>query len=95
MTNINLIAGDYDFSEMGTHIINEKGFAIKVAESKSIMIEDATTATNVVQLVEYDRVARGLNPDGSISVPPEVVPEVVSPEVVSPEVEAPPVVEIL
>jgi len=65
---LQLIAGDYDWSNMGTHIWDENGYSIVLTEPKTVEM-DQEVYDEVITFVENSRVLRGLNPDGTTPVP--------------------------
>lgn len=67
---LQLIAGDYDWTEQGTHVWDENGFSKVLTEDKTIELSEEIYDT-VLTFVEGSRIARGLNADGSVPTPPE------------------------
>lgn len=78
---IQLLAGDHDWSAEGTHVLDDNGFAIILTEDKTIDVDDDTWL-RITPIIEDCRVFRGLNPDGSVPVAldPEVTQEVIPDE---------------
>ena len=70
---LELLAGDYDWTEQGSHVWDENGFSTVLTEPKTVEM-DQEIYNEVIVHVENSRVLRGLNPDGSVPVPPEPEP---------------------
>lgn len=70
---IQLLAGDHDWSVEGTHVLDENGFAVVLTEDKAVEVSEEVSS-RILTIIEGCRVHRGLNPDGSVPEP-EVVPE--------------------
>jgi hypothetical protein len=66
---LELLAGDYDWTEQGSHVWDENGFSTILTEPKTVEM-DQEIYNEVVVHVENSRVLRGLNPDGTVPVPP-------------------------
>ena len=66
---IKLIAGDNDWSTEGHHICNENGFALVLTEEKTINVS-SEVYNRILPIIQDCRVFRGLNPDGTVPVPP-------------------------
>lgn len=62
-----LIADDHEFNENGYHVLNDKGIAKKVQENKEIEVIQEVY-DRILPMIEGARIARGLNPDGSIPI---------------------------
>jgi len=69
---VNLVAGDNDWSTEGTHVLDDNSFAIVLSESKTIEVSEEVQA-RIMPIIEGCRVFRGLNPDGT--VPIELIPD--------------------
>jgi len=67
---LELLAGDYDWTEQGIHVWDENGFSTVLTEPKTVEM-DQEIYNEVIIHVENSRVLRGLNPDGSIPSSPE------------------------
>jgi len=72
MQTLNLVIGDYDFDSEGHNVCNDEGYAIKIDAPKSVELSEEAHAS-ALQLVQFERVNRGLNEDGTINEPPPVL----------------------
>jgi hypothetical protein len=68
---IQLVAGDHDWSLEGTHVLDDNGFALVLSEGKYLEVTQEVY-DRIIPIVEGNRVFRGLNPDGSV---PEALQE--------------------
>jgi hypothetical protein len=59
MPTLNLIAGDYDISDCGCHVCDEKGYAIIISESKQIELSQEDY-DRIFPIVEDQRIRRGV-----------------------------------
>lgn len=74
--NILLRAGEHLWSQQGTHVCDEKGFAIILAEDAEIAIDD-DEAKHALAVIKADREFRGVDPETGLPKPqPEVTEEV-------------------
>lgn len=80
--NILLRAGEYLWSAQGTHVCDDKGFAIVLSEDTEILIDD-DDAEAALAVIKADREFRGMDPETGL---PKPVPEVVSEPELSGEV---------
>jgi hypothetical protein len=80
---IDLLPGDFDWTENGLHVYDSNGFAIFLSEPKTLEVSEEVAAT-MIPFIEGFRVHRGLNPDGSIPEPPAEEPIVPEPTVEEP-----------
>lgn len=71
---IKILKDEYLFSEVGTHICDEKGFAIKASEDTECEVEDSHVE-RVQALLTVDRANRGLDSNGNVVEPKEAVEE--------------------
>lgn len=72
---INLLAGDYDWTTEGSHVWDDNGFSMVLTEPKTIEVSNEVGAT-IVPFIEGFRVFRGLNPDGSVPEPAPAIPTI-------------------
>ncbi len=61
---IKILKDEYIFSSRGTHICDDKGFAIQAQEDQELSIDD-DCSEKVASLLSQERAMRGLMPDGS------------------------------
>lgn len=64
---IKILKDEYLFSNRGTHMCDNKGFAIRAQEDQELTVDD-DCSENVASLLSQERAMRGLMPDGSESV---------------------------
>lgn len=86
--NIILRAGERLWSFEGTHVWDEKGFAILAQEDTEIVVDDSV-ANEVLGFIRDDRIFRGVDADTGLPIPepePVVEPEPTPEPVVEPEV---------
>jgi hypothetical protein len=69
---LQLIAGDYDWTEQGTHVWDANGFSTIITEAKTVEM-DQEIYDVTIGFVEAARIERGLNADGS--VPESLIPD--------------------
>lgn len=68
---IKIFKGECLYSEAGTHVCDERGFAITASEDTEVDIHDQE-ASRVMMLLELERMVRGLDRDGNPLPPPPV-----------------------
>ena len=86
-----LRSGEYLWGSRGTHVCDERGFSIVLAEDTEVEIDD-DVAERAWDVIRADRDFRGVNAETGLPLPapepepePEVVPEPVIEETASGE----------
>lgn len=74
--NILLRAGEYLWGPRGSHVCDEKGFVIVLAEDTEVFIDD-DVAESALAVIKADREFRGVDPETGLPKPePEPTPDV-------------------
>jgi hypothetical protein len=68
---IKILTGEYIFNKRGTHVLDERGFAVKAQAEIEVEVSD-DKADQIKALLVADRANRGLDAEGNT---PEVVVE--------------------
>lgn len=77
--NILLRSGEYLWGPRGSHVCDEKGFVIVLAEDTEVVIDD-DVAESALAVIKADREFRGVDPETGLPKPepePEPIPDVV------------------
>lgn len=92
---VTLKAGEHLWGTRGSHVCDERGFAIVLESDTDVEIED-DVADAALAVIRADREFRGLDPLTGGTLPVVIEPEVIEPEVIgpTPEVVEPEVVEV-
>jgi hypothetical protein len=69
-----LKAGEYAWSNQGTHVCDDKGFSIVLSEDTEVELDD-DVAEHAWAVIKADREFRGVDPETGLPLPEPVIVE--------------------
>lgn len=63
---IHLVPGDYLIDESGHHVCCKDGYAVICTKATVVTVPDRANYSRIWPIIQHERVARGVNPDGTV-----------------------------